>query len=176
MDAFAVAIATGVSLKAASLRQTLRLSWHFGFFQALMPALGWACGLTVRSLIEQYDHWIAFGLLALVGSHMIKEALNKKGTSQPQPIDPTRGMSLVVLSIATSLDALAVGLSLAMLNVSIFVPAIVIGVVAALFTACGMTLGQRISRLARLGSYAEIAGGVVLYAIGAHILHGHGVF
>jgi len=175
MDAFAVAIATGVSLTSVSFRQTARLSWHFGFFQALMPAIGWCGGISVRALLEQYAHWIAFALLACVALHMIKEALRSKKTAQKQRSDPTRGLSLVLLSVATSLDALAVGLSLAMLHVPIVVPAVVIGAVAMLFTAAGMFLGRRIRRMARLGTYAEIAGGLVLLVIGLHILHSHGV-
>ena len=75
MDAFAVAIATGVNLKIVSIRQTFRLSWHFGFFQAMMPVIGWSAGLTVRAYIEQSDHWVAFGLLVFVGGNMIREFL-----------------------------------------------------------------------------------------------------
>ena len=83
MDALAVAVAGGISLKNVSLRQTFRLAWHFGFFQAMMPVIGWSAGLSVRSFIEQYDHWIAFGLLAFVGFHMIRESFQYgKNTQQ----------------------------------------------------------------------------------------------
>ena len=116
MDAFAVAVATGVSLKHVSFRQTFRLSWHFGLFQAIMPVIGWSAGLTIRSFIEQYDHWVAFGLLAFVGGHMIKEAFQPE-TEKIQKKDPTKGWSLVMLSVATSIDALAVGFSMSMLNI-----------------------------------------------------------
>ena len=109
MDAFAVAVASGVSLKIVSLRQTFRLTWHFGLFQALMPIIGWSGGLTVRSLMERYDHWVAFVLLALVGGHMVLEALNQGEETQPKN-DPTKGMRLVMLSVATSIDAFGVGL------------------------------------------------------------------
>ncbi|MBW1842568.1 MAG: manganese efflux pump, partial [Deltaproteobacteria bacterium] len=119
MDAFAVSIATGVILKDVSSRQTFRLSWHFGLFQAMMPVIGWAAGMTIRAYIERYDHWVAFGLLTFVGANMIKAAFqDDKGDDKPK--DPTRGMTLVMLSVATSIDALAVGLSLSILNVSIW--------------------------------------------------------
>ena len=173
MDALAVALATGVSLKRVSFRQTFRLAWHFGLFQAMMPVIGWAGGLTVRSYIEQYDHWIAFGLLALVGGNMLKEALGKD-EQRRQRRDPTRGLTMVMLATATSIDALAVGLSLSMINVSIWMPAAVIGVVALVFTAAGMHIGRLISSAPRFSNYAEACGGIVLFAIGFKILHDHG--
>ncbi|MBN2054334.1 manganese efflux pump, partial [bacterium] len=119
MDAFAVAIATGVTLRRVTLRQNLRLSWHFGLFQGLMPILGWSLGLTVQELIAAVDHWIAFGLLTVLGGRMIIGTL-RCGTREFRESDPTKGWSLVMLSIATSIDALAVGLSLAMLQVEIW--------------------------------------------------------
>ncbi|NLV24127.1 MAG: manganese efflux pump [Deltaproteobacteria bacterium] len=176
MDAFAVAIAVGAGLRIISFRQFFRLSWHFGLFQALMPVLGWAAGLTVRKQIEDYDHWIAFALLALVGCHMIREALADQPESAPRKRDPTRGLSLIMLSVATSIDAFAVGLSLSLLQISIGTPAAVIGLVAGLFTLAGMILGSRIGRLARFSHFGEIIGGVVLLLIGFSILWEHGVF
>ncbi|MCK5195152.1 MAG: manganese efflux pump, partial [Desulfobulbaceae bacterium] len=104
MDAFAVSIATGVSLKDVSFRQTFRLSWHFGLFQAMMPVIGWSAGLSIRAYIEGYDHWVAFVLLAFVGINMIREAFqHDKGEEQKK--DPTKGVTLVILSVATSIDA-----------------------------------------------------------------------
>jgi putative Mn2+ efflux pump MntP len=175
MDAFAVAVASGVSLKIVSPRQTFRLAWHFGFFQALMPILGWSGGLTVRSRIEHYDHWVAFVLLALVGGHMIWEALEKEKELQPKN-DPTKGLRLVMLSVATSIDALAIGLSLALLKISIWLPALVIGVVATVATAAGLHLGKKAGSSFHLSSYAEVTGGLVLIAIGLKVLYEHGVF
>lgn len=172
MDALAVSIATGVSLKRVNVRQTFRLAWHFGFFQAMMPVIGWFAGLTVRSLIEHYDHWIAFILLALVGGRMIREAF-QEDTSPDKKIDPTRGWTLVLLSVATSIDALAVGLSLSMLKISIWTPALIIGLVAGGFTMAGLRLGERMGSAARLGRYAEILGGMVLLIIGVKILYEH---
>ena len=175
MDAFAVAIAAGVSLKNVSFRQTFRLSWHFGLFQAMMPVIGWMAGLSVRAYIERFDHWVAFGLLVFVGGHMIKEAVHKDDDDTPRT-DPTKGLTLVMLSIATSIDALAVGLSISLLNVSIWTPVLIIGIVAGLFTIVGLQLGKRVGAAERVSHYAEITGGVVLFAIGVNILREHGVF
>lgn len=173
MDAFAVAIVAGVNLKDVSFRQTFRLSWHFGLFQALMPVVGWGAGLSVRTYMEAYAHWIAFVLLAFVGIKMIKEAFQHQ-EEDTQPKDPTKGLRLVMLSVATSLDALAVGFSISMLKVSIWLPAVIIGIVAGMFTITGLQIGKRIGSTTRLGLYAEIIGGIVLFAIGLKILHEHG--
>ena len=174
MDAFAVSVATGVTLKHVSFRQTFRLSWHFGLFQALMPVIGWSAGSSVRIYIEKYDHWIAFCLLSFVGLNMIRGAFKDDGDVENKK-DPTKGMMLVILSVATSIDALAVGLSISMLNVSIWTPAFIIGVVAGMFTIVGLQIGRRVASAARLGVYAEVFGGVVLIIIGLNILREHGV-
>jgi manganese efflux pump family protein len=177
MDAFAVAIATGVTLKQVSLRQTFRLSWHFGLFQAMMPVLGWGLGSSVRSYMEAYAHWIAFALLALVGSNMLKEAILTDEDENAKPLkDSTKGLTLVMLSVATSIDAMAVGLSMSMLQVSIVTPALIIGIVAGLFTIFGLHLGKRVARLTWLSTWAEIVGGLVLWLIGLNILRENGVF
>ena len=174
MDAFSVAVATGVSLKTVSARQTFRLSWHFGLFQAMMPVMGWAAGLSVRAYIERYDHWIAFGLLAFVGISMIREAFSNDPTDRRKK-DPTCGVSLVMLSVATSIDALAVGLSISLLNVSIWTPALIIGLVAGAFTIAGLYIGKTMGASKHLSRYAEVLGGGVLLAIGLRILYDHGV-
>ncbi|MGB3222355.1 MAG: manganese efflux pump MntP family protein [Desulforhopalus sp.] len=178
MDAFAVAIATGVSLKQVSFRQTFRLSWHFGLFQAMMPVIGWAIGASIQDYVAAYAHWVAFIMLALVGSNMLKEAIQVEddaAKAAPRK-DSTRGMTMVMLSVATSIDALAVGLSMSMLQVSIAYPAIIIGIVAGLFTIVGLHLGKKISQLTWLSTWAEILGGVVLWLIGLNILRESGVF
>jgi len=172
MDAFAVSIATGVALKSVSPRQTFRMAWHFGLFQALMPILGWYLGGTVNLYIEAYDHWIAFGLLGYIGYKMIKEAFEDEDEAKG---DPTKGMTMVILSIATSIDALAVGLSLSMLGVSVWWPSLVIGIVALLFTAVGLHFGKTAAKAHRVGKYAELLGGTVLICIGFKILWEHGV-
>ena len=173
MDAFAVSIATGVSLKDVSFRQTFRLSWHFGLFQALMPIIGWRAGLSIHTRIESYDHWVAFSLLSFVGINMIRKTF-QHDKYEGQKKDPTKGMTLVMLSVATSIDALAVGLSISMLNVSIWTPALVIGIVAGIFTIIGLQIGKRIGSVMRLSLYIEAIGGIVLLAIGLNILHEHG--
>ena len=167
MDALAVAIATGVVLGEVSARQTFRLAWHFGFFQFMMPVIGWLAGLSVERHISGYDHWLAFGLLAYIGAKMIYEAF-RGNEEEKAGSDPTRGVSLVVLSVATSVDALAVGLSLGVMGIRIWYPAVVIGVVALVFTAAGMHLGAPLGR--QFGRKMEIAGGLVLIGIGFRVL------
>jgi manganese efflux pump family protein len=169
MDAFAVALAAGAVLKPLTGRHLFRFGFHFGLFQALMPIAGWLVGMTVQKWIADYDHWIAFGLLAFVGGRMIVEAFEEKEDKNPS--DPTRGLTMVILSVATSIDALAVGLSLAMLNVSVWVPAAVIGVVAGVLTVFGMLLGRRLG--GDWGKRVEVCGGLVLCAIGLKILLEH---
>ncbi len=168
MDAFAVAIASGVTLKTVTGRQTFRLAWHFGMFQALMPIIGWFGGFFVRDYFLRFGHWIAFGLLLYIGGHMLWEGLHHEDECSCQ--DPTCGSRLIMLSVATSIDALAVGLSLAMLGTSIWYPSAVIGVVALLFTAAGLHIGKVVGCNTKLGQYAEVLGGGVLMAIGAKIL------
>ncbi|TKB07647.1 manganese efflux pump MntP family protein [Desulforhopalus sp. IMCC35007] len=178
MDAFAVAIATGVCLKQVSARQTFRLSWHFGLFQGLMPIIGWTIGSSIEEYVTTYAHWVAFIMLALVGSNMLREALqaNDGEDACRQTKDSTKGMTMVMLSVATSIDALAVGLSMSMLQVSIAYPAMIIGIVAGAFTILGLHLGKNISKVAWLSTWAEIVGGLVLWLIGLNILRESHVF
>ncbi len=170
MDAFSVAIGVSVGLGGLSRRQTFRLVWHFGLFQALMPVIGWVAGASIRQWIESWDHWLAFGLLSLVGGKMIRDSI--RGSDRRAPAtDPTRGWSLVVLSVATSIDALAIGLSFAALGVRVWIPAAIIGVTAAVMTLVG-TLGGR-ALGARFGARMAVLGGIVLIAIGCWIVFGH---
>lgn len=171
IDAFAVSVAAGVMLETVNFRQTFRMAWHFGFFQSLMTLLGWLAGFSVRHWIENVDHWLAFGLLLLVGGKMIRDAVNSGEKNPSFRSDPTCGGTLILLSVATSIDALAVGLSLAMMGTAILVPALVIGLVAAALTAIGMVLGRRIG--VYWGKKAELLGGGVLIAIGLLILYEH---
>jgi len=173
MDAFAVSVGVGVQLRGASGRQTFRMAWHFGLFQALMPILGWAAGTTLREYIESLDHWIAFALLAFIGGRMVLESI-RDGEEDERRGDPTQGMTLVLLSTATSIDALGVGLSLAFLQISVWLPAVVIGVVALVATAFGIHLGAWAGRSFPVARYAGMAGGVLLVGIGIRILAQHG--
>jgi manganese efflux pump family protein len=169
MDALAVAIATSIILKDPSWRSSVRLSFHFGLFQAFMPVLGWLAGSTFEELIRDWDHWVAFGLLSVVGGRAIYSALRQD--KEKAPADPTKGFSLVLLSVATSIDALAVGLSLAMLQVPIFSTVLVIGLVAAIMTLLGMRYGKRLGEV--FGQRMEVVGGLVLLVIGFKILIEH---
>ena len=166
MDAFAVALAAGVVLAPVSKRQLFRLGFHFGLFQGLMPIIGWLAGRSIQSLISAFDHWVAFGLLAFVGGKMIYEACSAE--DEQDRSDPTKGMTMVMLSIATSIDALAVGLSLAVVGVEIWTPALVIGLVAAIMTVIGMLLGGKVGSI--WGQRVEIVGGLILIGIGTKIL------
>jgi putative Mn2+ efflux pump MntP len=174
-DAFAVALAAGLNQRISTRRQTARLAFHFGFFQAMMNFCGWAAGLTFRRLIESVDHWLAFALLLAVGLNMIFTAL-KGGSEEAVAVDPSKGFSLVMLSTATSLDALAVGLSFSMLKIAILTPALIIGLVACVLTIIGVHVGRLAGAYAKLGMEAEIVGGCVLLGIGINILRIHGVF
>lgn len=172
MDAFAVAVVTGLSLNPLTRRHVFRLAFHFGLFQALMPLAGWIAGRAVHGYIEAFDHWIAFALLAFVGGRMILGAMG--GDEENRSVgDPTRGWDLILLSVATSIDALAVGLSLAMLGLTILLPALVIGVIAASLTTLGMLIGRRIGTL--WGKRVEVLGGLILIAIGIKIVLEHAV-
>jgi putative Mn2+ efflux pump MntP len=170
MDAFAVALSGGFAGGKATPRQTIRLAFHFGLFQFLMPILGWAAGLTVQNLIQAYDHWVAFALLAGIGGKMVYES-SKMGKEEKKVSDITRGASLILLSLATSIDALAVGLSLSFLHVRILYPSAVIGIVCFVLTAFGFAFGNRLGKL--LGKRVELLGGLVLVGIGAKILVEH---
>jgi len=169
IDAFAVAVAAGSVLGRAHRRQVFRLSFHFGLFQFLMPLLGWLVGREVVKVIEAYDHWVAFGLLGLIGGRMIFSSMS--GEAQRLSGDMTRGWMLVGLSLATSMDALAVGFSLAFAHTEIIIPAIIIGVVAGVMTMTGMRLGERFSQI--LGRKMELIGGLILIFIGFRIVLEH---
>ncbi len=168
MDAFAVAIVTGITVQVLTRRHLFRLGFHFGLFQAMMFAAGWFFGSLIQRYLSAVDHWVAFGLLLLVGANVIRGAM--KGEERA-PVDPTCGWKLVMLSIATSIDALAVGLSLALIGISVAYPAFVIGVTAALLTLLGMAVGRRVGSL--WGRRVEAIGGMVLIGIGISILWEH---
>ena len=170
MDAFAVSIAVGSRLERLSLRPLFRLSFHFGLFQFLMPVIGWFVGSQIARFIHRYDHWLAFVLLGYIGAKMIYESFTRTDNSL-LPTDPTRKWSLILLSIATSVDALAVGFSIALLSVSILFPSLIIGLIAASMTAIGMVFGRTLG--ARFGKVMELAGGVILIAIGIEIVLSH---
>ncbi len=169
MDAVAVSLCAGASGFATRLRPALRIAFHFGFFQAVMPLLGWLAGSTVAPLIAGFDHWLAFLLLAFVAVRMFRSGLSDEA---PDPsCDPTRGTTLIMLSVATSIDAMAVGFSLALLAAPILLPCLVIGLVTLGLSLAATRLGGRLSL--RFGKRMELAGGVVLLIIGLRILLSH---
>ena len=172
MDAFAVAVVTGlILLERITKRHVFRLAFHFGLFQALMPAIGWVAGKAIYKYIAAFDHWVAFALLAFVGGRMLWGACFG-GDENTRPFrDPTSGWELVILSVATSIDAFAVGLSLAMIGSAIVLPALVIGFVAAGFTITGIFLGRQIGSV--WGKRVEILGGLILLTIGIKIIVEH---
>jgi manganese efflux pump family protein len=169
MDAFAVSLGIGAAGQACRPRPVFRLSFHMGLFQGLMTFLGWLAGSTIAGLISSFDHWIALVLLAFVGLRMVRSGLDPHPESQP--CDPSRGGSLVMISIATSIDAMAVGLSLAMLDISIVEPSLLIAVVTLLLSLFGLLAGSQLGL--RFGKRMEIFGGLILVGIGIRILITH---
>ncbi|MDO9558427.1 MAG: manganese efflux pump MntP family protein [Syntrophales bacterium] len=170
MDALSVAVGIGAAARTLTPGAVLRLAGSFGLFQFAMPLAGWLAGRAVADHISRYDHWVAFLLLALVGGKMIWESFRHE-KERAHAGDPTRGMTLLVLSVATSIDALAVGLSLAFLKAPIVHASIVIGIVCFLMTAAGMVFGRKLGEL--FGKKAELVGGLVLLGIGIKILWDH---
>jgi putative Mn2+ efflux pump MntP len=158
-----------LGLARVTPRHTFRVAFHFGLFQFLMPIIGWSAGRQLNIYIHQYDHWVALVLLSLVGCKMLWEAGSQRESNSGA--DPTRGLMLLTLSLATSIDALAVGVSMALLGVSIWLPSVVIGLITAAMSAVGITFGGRIG--ARWQRWAETAGGVVLILIGLDIFISH---
>jgi putative Mn2+ efflux pump MntP len=169
MDAFAVSVVAASTGSLTGTRSALRLAFHLGLFQALMPIIGWAAGASVPGVIDAYDHWIAAGLLAFIGVRLLRGSASAEQESRR--FDPSRGLLLVTVSVAASIDALAIGLSLAMLRVRIWQPAIVIGLTTGWVSLAGILFGARFSRL--LGRRAEVFGGLVLLAIALRILIEH---
>lgn len=169
MDAFAVAVCKGLAMPKAGARAMVTVGLWFGGFQALMPLLGYFLGDRFHSYIENFDHWVAFGLLLLIGANMIKEAFGKDGDKTDASL---RFRTMLILALATSIDALAVGIAIAMdasLDIRLAVP--VIGVVTFLLSAAGLKVGNLFG--ARYRSRAELSGGIILIALGVKILLEH---
>ena len=169
MDAFAVSLAAGAGAFVRRARPAVRLAFHLGLFQALMPILGWALGRQAVGLIASVDHWVAFALLVFVGGRMVTSGLS--GDPESKSVDPSKGLTMVALSVACSIDALAVGISLAALDIVIWAPSVIIGVVTAAISVIGIAIGMRFGD--RHASRAEIFGGLVLMVIGLKILVDH---
>lgn len=169
MDAFAVSVANGATFKGPKVRKALVVALFFGTFQAGMPVCGWMAGISVRDFISGVDHWIAFGLLTVIGGKMIYESVRMNtGESEPNNLGLA---SLLALSVATSIDALAVGMTFALLKISIIGPVLLIGVVTFFMSLFGFLLGKRFGHL--FENWIEIAGGLILIGIGIKILVEH---
>lgn len=168
MDAFAVSICKGLSVRKATLKQSLTVGAYFGGFQALMPALGFLLGVQFESFIVSIDHWIAFVLLAFIGGNMIREAFQKEEEEMNAAFD---FKTMLPLAIATSIDALAMGVTFAFLQVDIVPAVLFIGVITFVLSAIGLTVGNVFG--AKYKSRAELFGGVVLVLMGVKILLEH---
>jgi putative Mn2+ efflux pump MntP len=168
-DCFAVALSSSISRKTYPLLQLFRLPLLFGVFQSLMNVGGWLAGKSIVDIISVYDHWVAFGLLLVIGGRMIWQSF--RGGEGVAVKNMDSWLILIILSVATSIDALAVGLSFGFLKVNIAMAAITIGITAFVITLIGSLLGKRVGAL--VGERAETIGGVILIAIGLRILLEH---
>lgn len=169
MDAFAVSICKGLAMRRMNYKKAIIIAAFFGVFQALMPALGYVLGTTFANKIAAIDHWIAFILLALIGANMIKEALSSDDDECQD--DSLRLEDLIMLSIATSIDALAVGITFAFFNVSLLLSVSMIGIITFIICVIGVKVGNVFGE--KYKSKAELAGGLILIVMGAKILIDH---
>jgi putative Mn2+ efflux pump MntP len=169
MDAFVVSIVSGSAYRQLHVRHALRMAIFFGAFQAFMPLVGSLAGLTLRKYIAHYDHWIAFGLLAAVGGKMIYESFKIKSVEENP--DPSNILVLLVLSVATSIDALAVGITLSLIAGSIVIAVMIIGLITFILSYLGVYIGKRFGHF--FESKMEALGGVILIGIGTKILIEH---
>ena len=173
MDAFAVSIGKGLSVKKVTFKEVLSVGLWFGGFQALMPAAGYYLGVSFADLVARLDHWIAFGLLVLIGGNMIREAVRDAGGHEHGD-SSFSFRTMLPLAVATSIDALAVGVSFAFLQTPLWSSAGVIGLTTFLFSALGLLIGKKVG--CRFHQGAEIFGGVILILIGVKILVEHLLF
>ncbi|WP_022851420.1 manganese efflux pump MntP [Limisalsivibrio acetivorans] len=170
MDAFAVSVGCGAFIENVTKRHVFRLSFHFGLFQGFMPVIGWAAGKGFASYIESWSHWVAFLILAAIGAKALKEAFSPNSCPYNVP-DPSRGLSLVFLSVATSIDALAAGVSVAAMGGGIILFAVVTFAITAGLSAFATLAGNKVA--SKYQTTAEIAGGLILILIGLKILLSH---
>ncbi len=168
MDAFAVSVTKGITLKKINLSMATKIAFSFGFFQGIMPLIGWLFGMNFELYIRSIDHWIAVFLLSFLGIKMIIEAIKNDDNDNSTYLD---NKELIILSIATSIDALAIGVTFAFLNIDIIPICISIGVITFLVCFIGVLIGKKIGYL--LKNYAQIVGGVILILIGLNILNEH---
>lgn len=172
-DAFACAVIYGKISCSKRIQSALTIGLVFGAFQFVMPIMGFAAGRSIRAIIDTYDHWLAFTLLALVSLKMLKDAFSDTESKKEEKLNI---VTLVSLGLATSLDALAVGLSAGLLQADILFTAGIIGFVCFILSATGFLIGQKLAKLKHLDNALNVFAAFVLLGIGISILHGHGVF
>jgi putative Mn2+ efflux pump MntP len=168
-DTFAVSVSTGLSISKIQFVQALRIALVLAVFQGLMPMIGWFLGIQIRDYIIDYDHWIAFALLTAIGGKMILESL--KHESEKKPFNPLKNSVLITIAIATSIDALIVGVSFAFIDVNILLSAGIIWFLTFFVSMTGVFIGKKTGEL--FGKKVEIIGGIILIAIGIKILFQH---
>ncbi len=168
MDAFAVSICKGLAMKSMSWKKAIIIGGYFGFFQGLMPLIGYLLGSTFKNYITSFDHWIAFGLLLLIGFSMMKEALSKE---EENVNDSVSFRVMIVLAIATSIDALAIGVTFALVDAPLLLAILSIGIITFFLSILGVKIGNVFG--IRYKAKAELAGGIVLILLGFKILFEH---
>ena len=168
MDSFAVSVTNGLTIKDLNVRKILTISFSLAFFQSIFPLLGWLAGIGIEKYIREFDHWIAFLLLLFIGGKMIYEGFQKNGIEEKSEL---KTLTLIGQSIATSIDAFAVGISFAFLNLSITTPVLLIGIVTFIASIIGLHIGKYLGK--KIGKSVEIFGGIVLIGIGVKILIEH---
>ncbi len=166
MDAFAVSIASGITIKHLKIKHAFTIAIWFGLFQAIMPLLGWLGGIKLKTFMGGADYWIAFGLLVFIGCKMIYEAFKMEEVEKKT--NPLEVYVLFILSVATSIDALAAGISFAILDVAIITPIIIIGAITFVMSFAGVWIGDKFGHF--FEKKIEIAGGLILIGIGIKIL------
>lgn len=168
MDAFAVAICKGLSMRKMNWKKAIIIGLYFGVFQAVMPIIGYYLGVSFEDLVTNVDHWIAFGLLGFIGGNMIKEALSK---DSEEVNDDTSVKTMILLAIATSIDALAVGITFALLDINLILSVLLIGIITFILSIIGVKIGNKFG--VKYKNKAEFTGGIILIFIGAKILMEH---
>lgn len=168
MDAFAVSVCKGLAMKKMSWKKAIIIGLYFGIFQAVMPVIGYFLGTTFERFITNVDHWVAFILLVGIGINMVKEAFDKESENRNDNVDVK---TMLVLSIATSIDALAIGITFACLKIHIVMPVITIGLITFIISVIGVKIGNQFGD--KYGKKAEIMGGVILILLGIKILLEH---
>ena len=168
MDAFAVSVCKGLSMKKLDWKKAIIIALYFGLFQALMPALGYSLGSTFSSFVQQVDHWIAFILLAIIGGNMIKDSTDDEEEKRNDRVDVK---TMVLLAIATSIDAFAIGVTFAFFEVNLLLSISIIGIITLVLSIMGVVIGNKFGD--KFQNKAELTGGIILIIIGLKILFEH---